>query len=208
MSASELLLDLGRLGVRLEVDGERLRFHPRSTVSPDLLSRLKTHKAELLAMLRPTPEATPAPPVATPDVATPDVENAFSDWVLRPDANGRIGLEAPSLPEVDRWWATSPWEGVPRAPDAPATKPHCSDGWPPNTIVPPEGCKQCGSLDQWQSMAGDWHCSICEPPTKSRAWLERAAKLREQAPRIARNARPAPSMTQSPSEVPTRQNGV
>ena len=65
MSAAELLLDLGRLGIRLEADGQRLRFHPRSALTPDLLERLKAHKADLLALLRPAPEAAPALPVAT-----------------------------------------------------------------------------------------------------------------------------------------------
>jgi hypothetical protein len=64
MSAAELLLDLGQLGIRLEADGDRLRYHPRSAVTLDLLDRLKAHKADLLAMLRPAPEAAPALPVA------------------------------------------------------------------------------------------------------------------------------------------------
>ena len=51
MSAAELLMDLGRLGIRLEADGERLRFHPRSALTPELLGRLKAHKGELLTML-------------------------------------------------------------------------------------------------------------------------------------------------------------
>jgi len=51
MSAAELLLDLGRLGILLEADGERLRFHPRSALTPDLLDLLKAHKADLLAAI-------------------------------------------------------------------------------------------------------------------------------------------------------------
>ena len=52
MSAAELLMDLGRLGIRLEADGERLRYHPRSALTPDLLGRLKANKGELLTLLR------------------------------------------------------------------------------------------------------------------------------------------------------------
>ena len=51
MSAAELFLDLGRLGIRLEADGERLRYFPRSALTPDLLDRLKVNKAELLAAI-------------------------------------------------------------------------------------------------------------------------------------------------------------
>ena len=51
MSAAELLMDLGRLGIRLETKGKRLRYHPRSALTPDLLERLKAHKVELLTLL-------------------------------------------------------------------------------------------------------------------------------------------------------------
>jgi TubC N-terminal docking domain len=50
--AADLLLELDRLGVRLQADGDKLRFNPRSAVTPDMLARLKVHKAELLALLR------------------------------------------------------------------------------------------------------------------------------------------------------------
>ena len=56
MSATELLSDLGLLGIRLEADGERLRYHPRSALTLDLVERLKAHKAELLTLLRPMPD--------------------------------------------------------------------------------------------------------------------------------------------------------
>lgn len=72
MSAAELLLDLDRLGIQLEADGERLRYFPRSALTPDLLARLKAHKADLLAMLRPAPDAAPARPAPTCEApATP-----------------------------------------------------------------------------------------------------------------------------------------
>jgi len=51
VSAAELLLDLARRGIRLEAHGERLRYFPRSAVTPDLLDRLKAHKGELLASI-------------------------------------------------------------------------------------------------------------------------------------------------------------
>jgi hypothetical protein len=67
MSAAHLLADVARLGVRLEAHGDRLRYHPRSAVTPDLAERMKAHKAELLVLLRPMPHAVPAPPAATID---------------------------------------------------------------------------------------------------------------------------------------------
>lgn len=67
MSAAELLFDLDRLGVRLEAAGEQLRFHPRSALTPDLLARLKAHKADVLALLRSAPEVLPILPGAAHD---------------------------------------------------------------------------------------------------------------------------------------------
>jgi hypothetical protein len=57
MTAAKLLADLALRGIRLEAHGGRLRFHPRSAVSPDLLGELKTHKAVLLARLCQAPDA-------------------------------------------------------------------------------------------------------------------------------------------------------
>jgi hypothetical protein len=50
----DLIVDLDRPGVQeLIPDGHRLWFRPRSALTPDLLERLKSHKAELLGPLRP-----------------------------------------------------------------------------------------------------------------------------------------------------------
>ena len=62
-AAAEVIADLTRLGIRLEAHGDRLRFSPRSAVTPDLAERMKAHKVELLAILRPEsggPEITEA----------------------------------------------------------------------------------------------------------------------------------------------------
>ena len=50
-TAATLLKDLAARGVRVEAAGDRLRFHPRSAVTDDLLARLRDHKAELLRLL-------------------------------------------------------------------------------------------------------------------------------------------------------------
>jgi hypothetical protein len=52
MTAQALLSDLQALGVTVEAHGDRLRFHPLYAVGPDLLARLREHKAELLAILQ------------------------------------------------------------------------------------------------------------------------------------------------------------
>lgn len=50
-SAADLLAELDALGIQLEAEGEHLRFRPREMVMPDLASRMKTHKAELAALV-------------------------------------------------------------------------------------------------------------------------------------------------------------
>lgn len=52
MTATQLIADLAGLGIRIEAHGDRLRYSPRSAVTPDLLARLAAHKGELLAILR------------------------------------------------------------------------------------------------------------------------------------------------------------
>lgn len=52
MTTAELLADLTRRGVRLEARGDRIRYSPRSAVTPGLAEHMKAHKPELLAILR------------------------------------------------------------------------------------------------------------------------------------------------------------
>lgn len=52
------------------------------------------------------------------------------------------------------------------------------DQWLRENTVEPIECGKCGSLDQWQSIAGSWHCSRCDPLIKAAIIRERAARLR------------------------------
>jgi len=62
----DLLAECEARGIRLTPagDGGLSIDAPRDALTPDLLGRLKAHKADLLAMLRPAPEPIPALPVA------------------------------------------------------------------------------------------------------------------------------------------------
>jgi len=53
MTVQALLSDLQALGVTLETHGDRLRFHPRDAVCPDLLARLRDQKRNCWRSLRP-----------------------------------------------------------------------------------------------------------------------------------------------------------
>lgn len=64
-----LLADCEARGVRLAVaDAGGLEIDaPEDALTPDLLDRLKAHKADVLAMLQPAPDAAPSLPVVTRD---------------------------------------------------------------------------------------------------------------------------------------------
>ena len=51
MTATAILGELQRLGVSLEVVGDRLRYRPREAVTPDLVEALRKQKGELLKVL-------------------------------------------------------------------------------------------------------------------------------------------------------------
>ncbi len=99
MNASDLLLDLKRRGIRLEARGDRLRYSPRSALTPDLLDRLKAHKQELLTVLR-----APVNRLTRSVMNTPDCPHD-AGHVLRPTVQGdrsfcplcgrRIGRDEP-----------------------------------------------------------------------------------------------------------------
>ncbi|MCO6458767.1 MAG: hypothetical protein J5I93_25955 [Pirellulaceae bacterium] len=57
---ADLLADCDAHGIRLALaDGDGLAIDaPQDALTPDLLARLKAHKADLLAMLRSAPEVT------------------------------------------------------------------------------------------------------------------------------------------------------
>ncbi len=47
----ELMSDLRERGILLKAHGDRLRYSPRSSVTPELAQRMKAHKVALLAIL-------------------------------------------------------------------------------------------------------------------------------------------------------------
>jgi len=77
-------------------------------------------------------------------------------------------------------------EDTPRVPNCP-TPPLSFDDAPwaddpehdesTEVIDPPDPCPECGTLELWQTLAGNWRCLRCDPPTKARRLRERAARL-------------------------------
>lgn len=48
---------LSSMGVEIEASGDHLRFRPQSAMTPDLLEAVKSSKAELLEILRESPQS-------------------------------------------------------------------------------------------------------------------------------------------------------
>jgi len=71
-----LWAELAAKNIELEAAGERLRFRPREKVTPDLATRLKAHKAELLALLQRPKDTTP-PPKPPPPTDPPAMPEAW-----------------------------------------------------------------------------------------------------------------------------------
>ena len=64
MSVAPLVEELVGKGVRLSVEGGDLKCRgPKSALTPEIVARLKAHKVEVIAHLRPAPVS---PPKATP----------------------------------------------------------------------------------------------------------------------------------------------
>jgi hypothetical protein len=51
MSTAVLLSELRQLGIKLETRGSRLRYFPKSGLTPALIERVKAHKSELIDLV-------------------------------------------------------------------------------------------------------------------------------------------------------------
>jgi hypothetical protein len=148
-------LDLEAVGVRRVIpEGDNLRLIPTVVIPAELLARLKAHKADLLAALRPMGQPhgdlrrgadADLPGGAGGDPGDPD----HAELVDR----GERGLAAEE-------------DVIP-------------------ADVPP--CPRCGLLELWQTLAGDWRCLRCDPPTTAIRVLEHVQRIRQ---RLGMPARP------------------
>jgi hypothetical protein len=102
MDGIALVLEAQAAGLSIRLEGDRLVVHgPKSADA--VARRLLAHKAVVVAALQeterlPGPEPAPGP---------------FDGWTLRPDVDGRMGLEAPDVPERRRWWARATFDNLP-----------------------------------------------------------------------------------------------
>ncbi len=77
-------------------------------------------------------------------------------------------------------------------------------GWPLDSIDPDEldPCPECGTLELWQTLAGNWRCLRCEPPTTSRRLLKLAARMKRPS-RMAQDLAQRAHRTHDDHEDPT-----
>jgi len=170
MTSVELLADCRARHIVLTARDGRLEIDaPEQELTVELLQLLRMHKTKLMELVQSRNKTTTAETSAPVPVAAEPAEAPvfsgfdFPRWVRRPDVSGRMGWEAPDLPERERWWAH------------------------PERIIDPDPCERCGSLEVWQDLAGGWHCQHCEADTLARG--ERLARLamtlRNRGPRRA-----------------------
>ena len=98
MSVVEVLAELMRLGVQLVADRDRLRYQPRSAVSPELLGQLAANKVELLEVLirQPIVVATPEDEKPTPTPGDVGICVACNlPLVENPTFDGFLNLDCP-----------------------------------------------------------------------------------------------------------------
>jgi len=79
---AELLADCDARGIRLHPagDGGLTIDAPQEALAPDMMARLKAHKAELLALLRPVPVVQPQPMPTMKPTAKPVCRCGSTVW--------------------------------------------------------------------------------------------------------------------------------
>lgn len=199
-TAAELRNELQALGVTLAVDGDRLRFSPRSAVTGELLERLRTCKAELLAMMLQPQDGGPS------DAAGGDPQDLQPQDLPGGDPLGADGAhgDAGQPPQAhSETTIRCPWCSSRRLLEGTSGL-WCADcerlAWEPTetgglvrcdvadlqVIDLPTPCPDCGGIVFWWDAAGGAHCEACEPRTRA-TWLrEHAQRLRERHERNPR----------------------
>lgn len=139
MDGLRLLTEARAAGLTVRANGNQLLIRgPRRAES--VAERLLAHKGEVMEALRGngTPTAQRPGNEEPPLPAIP-----FADWIRRSDAIGRMGWEAPNLPEWRRWWARSTFDGLAEVGDL-LDRADQHRG----------ACEWCGQSKWWRSVHG------------------------------------------------------
>lgn len=152
MTPGTLLNELIRLGVRVEADGDRLRYSPRSRVTPELVELLKVHKPELLKTLG---------RVLYPKAPEQSHAEISAVYVYETLNEAKENISSVDMGSVNKLFRDAWVDGSDEVPDL-------------------EPCSKCNSLETWQSagLKPRWRCVHCDPPMRARRLLERAGGTR------------------------------
>ena len=127
MTATQLMADLTGLGIQLVAHGDRLRYAPRSAVTPDLADQMKVHKPELLEMLRVDGNEPNIDPTNVTSVWQAALDQLEGDPLFPPDVMN-------ALRAANVYWASD--ESPVRPTDDSKFMDLGPDGWPVNSIDP------------------------------------------------------------------------
>jgi len=155
-AASDILRDCAAASIVLRAEGNDLAFDgPRSAVTPDLVDRMKAHKPELLAMLQPEGDETQVADGLLNELARrgcllglDEAGGLVMDDVPL-DISGAVTAHEVELTRILRIEAASMAEAIAAM------------------IDPPDPCQECGTLELWQTLAGNWRCLRCDPPSRN-----------------------------------------
>lgn len=108
MMATELVCSLRECGVRLWADGDKLRIEaPKGVMTPELLSALAKHKAELMALLQtPLPEPSEVADEVERLIALGQRLRRGEIRALRCGITGKRCILCAGVP----CWGSRPWE--------------------------------------------------------------------------------------------------
>jgi hypothetical protein len=169
MTPQELLVELRRLGVRLEVEGDRLAYYPKSVVPPELTEALRRQKLHVIASIQMAPQrrlSEDSPhSVATDERCMGELNRR--EYPIQHFDSGAQGWSAVTGP-----MGSTSFDDSKRAE---STEELVEIDWP-------EPCPKCSSLEAWESIGGDWRCQHCEPPDTSRRLRAAADRIRRRTP--------------------------
>jgi len=157
MSALELIADLAQSGIQIEAHGDRLRFYPKSKMTPDLAKQILAQKPTLLQILGNNLDDS-----AHQGNQLNDYDNLVHGGGQLTGEHSDAGDELEDWVEIHRSDDGLTW----LHPDHPKAL-----GWDDL----PDPCPKCGSLELWESAASDlmgltpgrWRCVRCDPPMKT-----------------------------------------
>ncbi len=172
---ADLLADCDAHGIRLALaDGDGLEIDaPQNALTPDLLGRLKSHKADLLAILRRDPKAHAI-----------DLADAESVWHAALDRLVGDPRFTPELLAALRGSSVAWADSEARDERLAVALEGC--GLDPAEVIDPAElvpCPTCARLELWETLAGNWRCLRCDPPTRARRLAEAAERIRRRANR-------------------------